>query len=390
MNLAPALFHPVSGAPLAPDGRRSLAGGGERFPVVDGIPYLRAGRAGLRREALARLDRGDDVGARALLLADRDDHAPGPPPDPAALHRLAAGGARTLRGAMHALGFGAVAGYFAHRWSAPTFVSALGLLAEYWRPDLPVIDVACGIGQVLREARASGAAAVGVDVVFSKLWLARRFVLDPGVALVCADADYGLPLALGRPGCVLCHDALYFIADKARALQAMRAAAGEGGALLVGHAHNRLIDQRGVGGTPLSPDEWHALLPEATVFDDAELAAAWVEGRRADAGAPGRLRGAEALALALGPRNPRPETVGGARENRPLRLNPLLERTASGALRPGWPSPALAEEYAGAGYLEIAAEPDAETLADARAGRVSRRTAELARRRVLIDLPEAW
>ncbi len=385
-----ALWDPQTGARLVQDSPHSVAGGGSRFPVVAGIPFLRRGRDALRRRALAALDNGDAAAACSVLLADQDDHASAPPPDPDDLQALAVGHVPTLREAMARLGLGPVAGYFAHRLSAPTFVSALGLLAEYWRPDMPLVDVACGIGQILREARASGATVVGIDIVFAKLWLARRYVLGPETPLICADAEAGPPVSLDTPACVLCHDALYFMADKRTALASMRAMATRQGALLIGHAHNRLVDQRGVGGRPLSPDEWAALLPDAAVLDDAECARAWLDGRRATGSPMAALARAEAVSLVVGRRNAIPEAVGVARPGRPLRLNPLLKPAGADALTARWPTAALAAEYADMSHLHHVARPTADTLADAAAGRLTAEIARLARRRVLVDLPEAW
>ena len=52
------LRSPISGAALVPDTPHSLSAAGERWPVVDGIPYLRTGRETLAAEALAHLDAG--------------------------------------------------------------------------------------------------------------------------------------------------------------------------------------------------------------------------------------------------------------------------------------------------------------------------------------------
>ena len=131
----------------------------------------------------------------------------------------------SLRQAMERLNFGPVAHYFAHRWSAPTFLSALGLLETHWTDPPLVLELACGIGQILREVAGHGIAVAGIDVVFSKLWLARHFVV-PDAPLVCADVTAGLPLELPKGSTILCHDAFYFMPEQERIAESLMAAAG--------------------------------------------------------------------------------------------------------------------------------------------------------------------
>lgn len=380
------------GRPLQADRPWSLSDGRRRWPVVDGIPYLRADRPELAQAALAALDNGDRIGALSMLLQDQDEWARTPPPRPEVTRDVARGvghGSLSLRDAMEALSFGPVAHYFAHRWSAPTFLSALGLLERHWTKPPLLVEVACGIGQVLREAALRGTAVAGVDVVFAKLWLARHYVA-PEAALACADISLGMPLAPVEGAAVLCHDAFYFLPGQERVADTLMTFAGAKGAVLVGHAHNRLADQGGVAGRPRTPAEYAALFPGAVLYDDAALAGDSAQPRSAEA-----LAGAEAVSLAwrrngwtaapLAPvdfRLPPPGT--------PLRPNPLLVEEG-GRLRPRWPTPAFAKEYAAATYLEVDA-PSPALLARAAAGAVGSDPAvdALARRRVLLHLPERW
>ena len=166
--------------------------------------------------ALAAIDRGDGRAALALLLRDQDDWARIPPPSMEEAGRIAdAIGRMTLREAMAALNFGPVAHYFAHRWSAPTFLSALGLLETRWTDPPLVLEIACGIGQILRDLDRRGTAVAGIDVVFAKLWLAKTFLL-PDAPLVCADVTSGIPLELPEGTSILCHDAFYFMPEQER------------------------------------------------------------------------------------------------------------------------------------------------------------------------------
>ena len=239
-------------------------------PVVDGIPYLRSGREELTARVQGLLADGDVDGARVALLADADDWWGEAPPPPEQLARVPA--ATTLRAAMGLLGYGRVGDYFAHRWSDPTYLAGLALLQQHWPGDRPVVEVACGIGHFLRELDQRGVGPlVGVDVVFSKLWLAQRFVC-PGARYVCADVTDGLPpLDLPAPAYVLCVDALYFLRDKAAALAALEAL---GDVLVVGHAHTP--DEVHSSGAPLTAGQYADLLRAEVVYDDDELTSAFL------------------------------------------------------------------------------------------------------------------
>jgi len=170
-----ALVSPITGAPLAPDTPHSLAADGERWPVVEGIPYLRVGRDGLVRDVLAMLDAGCRDDALVRLLADQDDWWTGPPADEAALRRLVRDrNALNLREAADLLGWGRVGDYFVHRWTDPTYLAGLALLEAHWTAPQRVFELTCGIGRFLRELQNRGCAVGGGDVVFAKLWVAQN------------------------------------------------------------------------------------------------------------------------------------------------------------------------------------------------------------------------
>lgn len=369
------LVHPDTRRPLHPDTPRSLSDGTDRFPVVVGIPFLRRDRDALRVAILEALDADDEISALVMLLRDQDAWSPTLPPDEAVLRAMLAG-RPTFRAAMAALNLGPVEHYFAHRWSAPTYLSALALLAAYAPLDRPLVDVACGAGQVLAEVVRRGGITVGVDQVFAKLWLGRRFLgLDH---LVCADAE-ALPLAdeVG-PRTVLCHDMLYFLPDAAKAvvLAQLRRVAGTDGAVLLGHLHLRDHPHGGSRAHPLDEAGWRALAADSFVHDDAALSA-WFTSGGAGALALGGGRVVAAISLASGA--PLEKPVPYWRPVGPTVANPLLAPAGCG-LSPMWPTADIAAEYADATYLHV---PDA--VADR-----ARPEAERFARRTLIQLPEAW
>ena len=332
-------------------------------PVVDGIPYARAGREDLRRRVAALLAGGEVDAARTALLADADDWWDAAPPPDAQLARVVQ--AATLREAMDLLGMGRVADYFAHRWSDPTFLAGLALLQQHWPGDRPVVEVACGAGHFLRELAQRGLGdLVGVDVVWAKLWLAQRFVC-PEARYVCADVTALPDLQVAAPAYVLCCDALYFVRDKAAAAHAMRALAGEGGTVAVGHAH--VADPH---GAPVPAQVYARLLGADLAYDDDELTRALLAGRPPRPAPVTELEQSEAIGLVAGdPGAPSPHDLG--EPAGPLRLNPLYR---DGVLT--WPSERYAQEYGPrSNYLPARAQP---------------LPLDAARRRVLVDLPELW
>ena len=359
------LTGPLTGGPLEPDTPHSLWAPGERWPVVEGIPFLRGGRAALAAEALRCLDGGDAETAAVVLLGDQDDWARTPPPaeaDRRVLLREA--GQVTFREAMDRLAFGPVGTYFAHRWSDPTFLSGLALAEAHRAHAKRVFELACGAGHFLREFARFAPDVSGGDVVWAKLWLARRFV-SPGARLLCFDAAYPWPLPEASADLVFCHDAFYFLPDKPHVAREMRRV---GGRVLVGHAHNALVDNLS-SGSPLPPAEYAGLLGAEWWYDDRELTAALVEAR---APMPSRaLDGAAAVSFATGPEPPRAVAGGLALPpaDAALRPNPLYR---DGAV--AWPSERYRTEYGPlATYpMQASGAPDA------------------VRRRELVDLPERW
>ncbi len=381
MSDFPPLRSPVSGRPLHADGPHALSdGAGERWPVVDGIAYLRAGSQARAAEALARLDAGDREGALATLLAENDRWWDEPPPPEDALRGVVREADRlTLREVMRRLGWGRVGDYFAHRWSDPTFVAALALVDANWRAPATAFELCCGVGHHLRALEAAGVAVTGGDVVFAKLWVARRWVVGPDAALVCFDAEAPWPLA-GPFDLVTCHDAFYFLRDRALVAARLRAATAAHGVLAVSHVHNRAHPDASAAAS-VEAAELATLFPQARAYADEALTAAGADGSAPRPRAWSELADTEAFSLVEGAAEP-PRAARGPLSRPPpgasLRRNPLLD--AEGAVR--WPSARYRDEYGPRStYGRTPAPATARMGAD---------VAELAARRELVHLPERW
>ena len=322
------LISPRNGQPLTLETDDLLTDGTTRWPLVDGIAYLRD-RDEVRQPAVAALRAGDVAAARRILLADQDRFSPTPPPERAALDELVATNDLTLRGAMKLLSYGPVADYFAYRWCSPTYVGGLHML-ERTPTHHTVIEVACGIGHYLRALEGLGRPTVGIDIVWSKLWLARRYLNVRG-PLVCGDIEAGPLVETTVPHTVFCHDAFYFFEHKKAALTHLRTLAA-GGSVAVGHVHT--------GGSAheagFAQDRAaYAGLTDAYVRDDNDYVLGWYGKTVLTPDPAARVT---AVGWIENETAHRPQDWCGYADD--LRPNPLL--TANGV---AWPSEDWAREY---------------------------------------------
>lgn len=387
------LTNPFSEKPLLRDSPHSFSDGTTRFPVVAEIPYLRAGRDAVRERVLNRLDAGEERNALVLLLAEQDDWAKTAAPTIRDLEPLFDNETLNLREAMQCLKYGAVADYFAYRWSDPTFLSGLCLLENHLPSGAEkVFELCCGIGHYLREFALRNIEAAGADVVFSKLWLARKFVA-PKAKLVCADANFGFPFADKSFDAAFCHDAFYFLPDKRNAAEELKRTTG--GAILIGHAHNAEAENFS-SGAAISTAEYAEMFENSTIYDDSELTKALIENRRPDAQKHEELKNAEAVSLATGERQKASLTNFTLPPvNQSLRINPLLDAGESKAVTgPRYPSERYKKEYAPlSGYLDLGDEDISFSVQETMFyGHWERdeNLIDLVRRRIFLDLPENW
>ncbi|WP_425228413.1 class I SAM-dependent methyltransferase [Sphingomonas sp.] len=368
---------PATGAVLAADTPHSLAAAGERWPVVDGIPYLRTGSEGLAAVALDHLDAGCPDDALVALLTDQDAWWTGPATDLGELKRLVRERETlSLRDAMALLRFGPVADYFAYRWVDSTYLAGLALLEAHWTTPRSAFELACGIGHYLRELTQRGVACLGADVVFAKCWLAKHWVA-PDAAYVVFDAGGRWPVAGQTFNLVQCHDAFYFLPQQARAAAMLRSMVAAEGMLAVSHLHHAGY-RNGARGPAQSSTYWAALFPDACVYDEEELLWALLE-----ADVP-PLHGwcddtdVEAFSLVEGGGMPRAIQAGLALppDGATLMRNPLLG-SEQGQEHVRWPSARWRDEY-GAGCFWGKRDDELPFAAD---------PARLRRR---VDLPARW
>ena len=370
------LVSPISGRLLTQDTPHSLAAPGERWPVVDGIPYLRTDSEGLVRVALDHLDAGCPDDALVALLTDQDAWWTGPATDLGELKRLVRErDTLTLREAMALLRFGPVADYFAHRWVDPTYLAGLALLEAHWTEPKTAFELACGIGHYLRELTRRDVACTGADVVFAKCWLAKHWVAPEADYVVFDAAAKHWPVERSRYDLTMCHDAFYFLPEQENAAAMLRSM---GGVLAISHLHNSGY-WNGAKGPAKSASEWAAIFPHATVYADGDLLWALLEARTPDPAGWADDMEIEAFSLIEKHAVPVRAITDGLAvppAGAPLQRNPLLgERLGHDAVL--WPSERWRAEY-GVACFWANADEDLPFQPDP------------VRLRRLVDLPPRW
>jgi uncharacterized protein YbaR (Trm112 family) len=372
------------------------------FPVVDGIPVLH-----LRPNATAARDhvQADQPElARRTMIGLEDVH------EAEAFDAIASSSTATYRETVEALGPRFPSGYFVYRFSDPTYIVAQAVVRSIARTVLHgerrAIDICGGSGHLTRSLMdLSSPPTILVDLFYVKLLLARKFVA-PGCEPVCCDGNAPLPFARGTFGFAMCTDAFMFIWTKRQFVGEMErlvATGGESGAVLIGHTHNKRTWSPS-HGEPLSVEGYRDLFEsfEPRVFGEAGLFPEVVNGgpldlSRRDPDAvldpdpalsiiasqhPGVFATHQLDALPL------PVATG------EFRLNPLYAVTPNSdsvRLHLQFPSRDYAEEYGACRvYLPDEVVVDRAVLASLPASTVTGELADLARRRIVLDLPKGY
>jgi uncharacterized protein YbaR (Trm112 family) len=367
------------------------------FPVIAGIPVMHLEAAAVAARGL--LEAGDADAAFRRMLAPNDE------PAARQFEEAARSPHATYRQLVEALGPQFEGGYFLFRFSDPTYVVADAVVRAVAETAVSgsgrALDVCGGSGHLTRSLLGcSTMPPVLADLSFAKLWLARRFTA-PACEPVCCDGNAPLPFASRVFDLVVCSDAFHYIWTKRLLAGEMMRAADERGAVVVTHAHNA-SQWNPSAGMPLPPDAYRELFADldARVYSESRLLGEIVAGgpldlsRAHDAGA---LDADPALTIVASRRTEifRPAglaTTTAARGE--YRVNPLYAVEADGEhtrLRLRFPSGDYEEEYAAARiYLADDVVVDRRALAALPAARLSPELADLARRRVILDLPKDY
>jgi uncharacterized protein YbaR (Trm112 family) len=376
------------------------------FPIVDGIPVLH-----LQANATAARDHiqaGKPALARSVMVGI-DDAA-----QAEAFDAMAESPAATYRETVDALGPNFEGGYFLYRFSDPTYLVAQAVVRAVGRIVLRdnrrAIDICGGSGHLTRSLLdLSSAVPVLADLYYAKIWLARRFTV-PGCEPVCCDGNAPFPFARGSFAFAMCTDAFMYIWTKRQFVGEMERltdcvqGVGEPGAVLIGHAHNERTWSPS-HGQPLSAEGYRNLFEmfRPRVFGEASLFRDVVNGGPLDLSrceTDESLDRDPALTIIASDNDsvfaPHPiEPIALSARAGEFRLNPLYAIEPDGAgqvrLRLRFPSDDYEQEYSACReYLPDDVRVDAALLASLPSPDVSGALADLARRRVLLDLPKRY
>jgi len=371
------------------------------FAIVDGIPIMHL--EGSSTLARAHVEAGrPDLARRAMFNLEDEAHA-------ARFDEAASSQAATYRDVVDALGPTFEGGYFLYRFSDPTYIVADAVVRSVAGTVLKnggrAIDLCGGSGHLTRTLLdLSSTAPVLADLYFSKIWLAGRFTA-PGCEGVCCDGNAPFPFARGAFRYAMCTDAFMYIWTKRQFVGEMTRLIDDGGggdgAIVIGHTHNERSWSPS-HGQPLNQDGYRNLFEtiEPRIFGEAGLFGDVVKGGPLDLSRrdPPDVIDADPALTIVASRNPdvfKPHALQAAAAPRgEYRLNPLYAGQQDGdrtTLRLRFPNEDYEEEYGACRqYLPEEVTVTAAVLGRLAEGRLTPELAELARRRVVLDLPRRY
>lgn len=224
----------------------------DEYPIVEGIIYLKKDGAQTNQQAVAHLRHNQWQEAFSCLIAERKKikwlYL--------LLYRIPAhsflGQRLTLNRLLKMMYWLVDAGsrawyrYLTTRQNRVTFLMTLAPLALAPSPHT-LVDAGCGLGYFLRYADqwTRPRHLVGLDIAFSFLYLARRFVVPSRTYLLCCDQEAGLPFTDHSVSHYYINDAFVVIKTKRQVLQELTRVVSPQGLAIITHVHNHQVQNLG-------------------------------------------------------------------------------------------------------------------------------------------------
>jgi SAM-dependent methyltransferase/uncharacterized protein YbaR (Trm112 family) len=141
----------------------------------------------------------------------------------------------------------AIGDYFILRFAQPRHLAALALLAALPGGEKPVLDIACGLGHFEHylSERTDPAAAIGIDMNYFQLWIARHWIATRS-RFVCAKAQDGLPFSSDAFSATLCSDAYHLLPGRPELRQEIERCAPGRPVLLTGVGNRAVMPNEGL------------------------------------------------------------------------------------------------------------------------------------------------
>jgi SAM-dependent methyltransferase len=113
---------------------------------------------------------------------------------------------------------------------------------RYFRKSDKILDLGCGIGQLLPyiSSKCRSKNIYGMDKSFLNLLIARRFFADNASTLICGDVEKGLPFKGNFLSAILAVDSFHYIKQKYFFLKEITHTLSKNGLLFIIHTINGL------------------------------------------------------------------------------------------------------------------------------------------------------
>jgi SAM-dependent methyltransferase len=245
----------------------------DEYPIVEGIVYLKKDGAQINQLAVRYLRQGQWQAAFSCLIAERKKIKWlylllwRLPPTSRLSQWLTLNHVLKL---MYWLVDGASKPWYRYlttRQNRVTYLLTLAPLALA-QSTTTLVDAGCGLGYFLKRATdwTTATKIFGLDISFSFLYLARRFVVTPGTYLVCCDQELGLPFANHSVSHYFINDAFVVIKNKKAVIHELARVVTPTGRAVITHVHNQAVENLG--------QEYGVTLPEMAHYSPGGTLAA--------------------------------------------------------------------------------------------------------------------